>query len=402
MVARYRSQINHYPPASITGYTVMPEYNIRQPYWDDWSAAQYSKHICSDQTNPGPPYKTGGPLYIEHYKGPEIWTNGVWGSHNVTGGWCGYEGWHWVSLGIANPGPPSWGPWDNSDLNTLGTTAWHKFKPGKPSADLGVMIAEMRDLPKMWKQAKDGVDFFRRGGNIPSPKNAANGFLSYNFGWAPFVKDLQKLYNTSQTVDSRLNRLRKYNGRWERRGGVVKEDMEQMSYQTTGGMLPAPPLDPIEPVSIVEEVGTRIWFTAKFKYYIQNFDSPFTDARLRMRQFGLTSLPSVLWELMPWSWLIDWASNVGDLVSNLDNIDGLVAADAYVMRTNYATKSASVTQTYTGWGFFPTVTFSASNFVRWETKSRSQASPFGFGMSDCDFSLRQWAILAALGIQRAL
>jgi hypothetical protein len=35
-----------------------------------------------------------------------------------------------------------------------------------------------------------------------------------------------------------------------------------------------------------------------------------------------------------------------------------------------------------------------------ERKERIKATPFGFGLVDSDFTNRQWAILAALGITR--
>jgi hypothetical protein len=37
-----------------------------------------------------------------------------------------------------------------------------------------------------------------------------------------------------------------------------------------------------------------------------------------------------------------------------------------------------------------------------ETKSRAQASPFGFGLTPGAFTPQQWAILAALGMSQGL
>jgi hypothetical protein len=113
--------------------------------------------------------------------------------------------------------------------------------------------------------------------------------------------------------------------------------------------------------------------------------------------FGLKPSPSVLWEIIPWSWLIDWCSNVGDVIDNLSAraLDNLAAKYAYVMGTKKQEVTLiSVADFYNG----PQTETWSGTFTR---KLRQEASPFGFDLSSDMFSARQWSILAALGISRS-
>ena len=126
-----------------------------------------------------------------------------------------------------------------------------------------------------------------------------------------------------------------------------------------------------------------------------------------MALFGLNPTPSLLWEVLPWSWLIDWFSNVGDVVSNMSSnaVDNLVAHYAYVMRTQ------TVQTTYTAYYKCDTGTTGAYKCSGGEgtctatkltvTKSRAKATPYGFGVSFGGLSAYQVSILGALGMSRS-
>jgi hypothetical protein len=113
----------------------------------------------------------------------------------------------------------------------------------------------------------------------------------------------------------------------------------------------------------------------------------------------LNLTPEVVWELLPWSWLIDWYSNVGDLLLNIvqQPDENRAARDAFLMRTtelNLVLNSIADFKVTLGGPFHDTWT------VRITRKERVEASPFGFGLVGDDFSARQWSILAALGLSR--
>jgi hypothetical protein len=122
---------------------------------------------------------------------------------------------------------------------------------------------------------------------------------------------------------------------------------------------------------------------------------------------------------MPYSWLIDWFSNVGDVVSNMsmNAVDNLVTNYSFVMRRESWEQSASVITWHEkrdDFGGSPPSKSSSSlgswwkahrgsysSTERWEIKSRvGGGNPFGLDVSLPSLSGRQLAILAALGISR--
>jgi hypothetical protein len=114
---------------------------------------------------------------------------------------------------------------------------------------------------------------------------------------------------------------------------------------------------------------------------------------------GSRITPETLWNLTPWSWLVDWVFNIGDVLSNLSAFsnDGLVMRRGYVMRHENLTHDYTLTGIRFMNGYNPGMIYQRFST---ETKIRRSASPYGFSASWPDFSPRQLAILAALGITR--
>jgi hypothetical protein len=120
--------------------------------------------------------------------------------------------------------------------------------------------------------------------------------------------------------------------------------------------------------------------------------------------YGLELTPETLWNLAPWSWLVDWFANVGPILSNVSAFqsDNLVLKYGYVME--------NVTRTYARTNWMGVVNPSTTVYVNHparvydkffvETKTRVKATPYGFGLNTTAFTDRQWTILGALGLTR--
>jgi len=145
------------------------------------------------------------------------------------------------------------------------------------------------------------------------------------------------------------------------------------------------------------------WFSGAYTYYfgdVNNMDQINVWARDADKILGLGITPEVIWNAAPWSWLLDWFTNVGTNVTNWTNFsqDGLVLRYGYLMRTFKSTHVHSAD----GVRFYNdrrpgTVT------LKYEvlSKERVKATPFGFGSNPNTWSARQWAILASLGMTRS-
>jgi hypothetical protein len=118
------------------------------------------------------------------------------------------------------------------------------------------------------------------------------------------------------------------------------------------------------------------------------------------RLYGLRPGVDTLYQLTPWSWLVDYFSNLGDNIENLNAriADGLVMPYAYVM-----SETTVRTTTSLDFGVWNGSVFQPERLVDTVTttsKKRLGASPFGFGLLGKDLSAKQWSILAALGLAR--
>jgi hypothetical protein len=114
--------------------------------------------------------------------------------------------------------------------------------------------------------------------------------------------------------------------------------------------------------------------------------------------------PAVLWELAPWSWLVDWVINIGGSLSSAETAlsNRILSSYAYAMETVERKHFVDLTNIrpksyftiYDGPGSFSrvyTTTF----------KRRIRASPFGFVANpDLSLSAGQWGILTALGFTK--
>lgn len=366
---------------------------------------------CADELHPGPPYLEGGPLDIIKYETnqyePKV-------DVSVSKGFWKRIGPHlpaiWPSSHLGVPTSPAglieadWG-----DGSQYGAKGWNKFRPTHSGAEIGVFLGEFREVPRMLMTSAKGFAALWRGmGGWKKgfgPKSVANHWLNTQFGWRPFLNDLRQFYTSCLNFDKAIKQLRRDNGRWVRRGGTVSTDSwTSVPIDDQGvniGLYPAGPTAvyqaPYGSRKLVIQYDQRVWFKGSFRYWIPGKpDSWQWKARAVAQIFGLQPNPSLVWELTPWSWLIDWVSDAGDAVANLSSIlfDNLSAKYAYIM--THTQKRA----TFTGGANFVSGKRSADWYAQVERKQRSVGSPFGFGLSPGDFSARQWSILAALGLTR--
>lgn len=395
---------------------------------------------CWDEKHPGPPYKKDGPFlkttsFAPWYSMSETvkkrFPRGAnpksyfeyAGSFNLTS--MTFAGSGFTSNDFSSHGAEGAYDEDYADGSEYGPEAWNKARPEIQKADGAVFTGEAREIPGM---LGGSAKFFRdtwksMGGDMTSPfmqpKRVADEFLNQQFGWRPFLGDLSKFHDTFVNTDKYLNQIWRDNNQWiRRRRTLFRKLSEPNHYSRTYAPLTSPYFDLSHLLTprMVDGKSCRgltdfyhqsfdsVWFSAFFRYYLSQFDSgkrwfntPYGEVNRLLTLYGFRISPSVLWNLTPWTWLADWVSNAGDNIDNLSamTIDNLVARNACIMRRRSESFTAIVKV------FWPErdISFNTTFYVM--TKSRRTASPFGFDLDWGDFSLRQLAILGALGISRA-
>jgi hypothetical protein len=294
-------------------------------------------------------------------------------------------------------GYPILGPVSNLALSGYGNTARSRIDPANPNGNLLVAIGELFNdgLPTItgaqtWKtRAKEA-------------RAAGHEYLNVEFGWKPLVSDIRATALNVKSAAQLLRQREKNLARPLRRRYHFPTIHDESTSVFASNVWP-------EPAGSVSQFGSSagkgdvlkssildwdVWFSGSFTYYV----SPGSySSRLLMYEaqadalLGTRLTPETVWNLAPWSWAIDWHVDFGAMLGNISRmiLDGSVMWYGYVM----SRQVRQDTYSHTSWPISMTL-----NKV---IKQRAMATPFGFGLDpDTDYSARQIAIIAALGITR--
>jgi len=273
------------------------------------------------------------------------------------------------------------------------------MKPTEPEFQFLNAAYELRELPGMLRQR------FLQG---PGLHKIGDFYLALEFGWKPLLHDVRSLVDFQRRAQKRLKQLLRDNGKPVRRA-IMLSDTATSPVITSGSLYAA-----LQPVLVTQYYASqptwrqtewseeRIWASARFRYWLPGGPRDIAWRRKMLnRLFGLTPTPQVIYNAIPWTWLIDWFSNLGDLIGNLDNgvADRLAADYNYVMRERHNYRE------YYAQGKFrdpagKTFAVSASALSDQLRLTRVVGGPFEPSVLEKDLNGRQLAILGAMGLSR--
>lgn len=303
----------------------------------------------------------------------------------------------------------------DSVLKALGSEAIANVKPTNSIADLSTFLGEvMREgLPALAGATlfkPDKVLEPKKGLKIRDDlKNLSGEHLNYQFGWLPIMSDMQAFAEALAHVKEVYNQYLRDSGRVVRRRYVfptiTQESVTQLGTNQRAKIAVSTSdlLTPLAEGKIVrvDKTTRRRWFSGAFTYYMPPLDSRgFIEhyGSIADKLLGTTIDPSTIWNLAPWSWAIDWFSNIGDVLDNVSDYanDGLVLRWGYMMETTIIERTFNLVGPSGYVGNPP----ASPVVVRYVAKRRVKANPFGFGITWQGLSPRQISILTALGISR--
>lgn len=297
------------------------------------------------------------------------------------------------------------------NLKEVGASFIRNTIPTRPVAALTAFLGELREgLPRLV-----GVALAKQ----RAIKSVGGEYLNVTFGWKPLASDIQKLARSVRRGNALVRQLERDSGRNVRRKRAGRWETESKDFGTSNMncWLPSfdrPPYDVtnqylLSPrqvrVQVFDNVRSRSWFAGAYTYHWSTGD----DLLGRLDEFerqanyllGTRLTPDTIWQLTPWSWLFDWFANMGTILGNAEAFteDSLVLRYGYLMHEIHATRyliSAPVpTNTWEG--------RSAPVLITYESviKTRTRATPYGFGLDVGNFSPSKWAILGALGMSKS-
>ncbi len=281
-----------------------------------------------------------------------------------------------------------------NQMTTWGATAVNRTIPIAPPVSVANTLGELKEgLPSLSLKA------LRRG-------NIGGEYLNYTFGIAPTVSDFQAYKDANRKAEKILSQWKRDSGRRIRRRYQFPEEITTKVESRTGyptgarvGLNANLYSGTGNTLTITTTTTRNVWFSGAYQYYIPDVAN---DLLAPLREFdrvyGAVPTLSTAWELTPFSWLLDWETNMGDVISNISLLgkDGLVLTYGYIMcHSQVVTEYVWKGEVYHGTGKFPQ-TF--RSVVISDIKQREAANPYGLGWTIESLSKKQIAILAALGL----
>jgi hypothetical protein len=208
-----------------------------------------------------------------------------------------------------------------------------RTNPSRPEVAMPNFIFELKDIPELLHLK--GLEFekeprFINLSRVPKHKNSV---AERYFGWNLLFQDLGRLLNFTDQVNRRVKELKAlYTKRGLRR---VRTVFTGQAAQTSG-------LQVFQSFNawvdgwIETHTSVKTWATCKWQPDypdIPSADELLWTARRVVHgwDFSSNGIGSILWEAVPWSWLGDYMSDVGDFFNAHRNAVGATAIDGCVM-----------------------------------------------------------------------
>lgn len=331
---------------------------------------------------------------------------------------CGYELHDSQTAAImpVNPTTVTFPPTAMSNDSTLaaaGTTAIARCAPSNSVASLATALIELyrEGLPNIigssfWEARTRGI---REGSS-----SLGSEHLNVQFGLLPLLSDVRAVSRGVLNFDKLYKQYVRDSGKRVRRRYSFPPTINT-SEVTIASNVTARKISNIDFLSwylagvtgrgdVIRRRETTInrWFSGAFTYHLPELEGgPLAFLDRAVNLLGLELDAETLWNVSPWSWAVDWFTNVGDVIHNVSawSDDGLVLVYGYIMEHTIVRDIYRWTGTSTRWkpgGLYPETLVLVT-----ESKVRRRATPFGFGLTMSGLTTRQKAIVAALGLSRA-
>jgi hypothetical protein len=196
-------------------------------------------------------------------------------------------------------------------------------------------VAELKDLPKSILSLKRTIENFNRQIGILSPKDHANlrkylnqrgsrdipgEYVSYHFGWRQIYNDVMDLLAKPIRATNEVNRLMRRSGQ-----PTTFRTISKFAGKTTN--------TPAFEYYFRIETGYGGTYATEHRRRHElrcvvnaTFDFPKLNVpkfkqQLFLHKLGVNPMPTDLYNLVPWSWLLDWFTGLGNYVEAIDIIN---------------------------------------------------------------------------------
>ena len=264
------------------------------------------------------------------------------------------------------------------DWAQLNAEAYLTMKPSLSSGfsltNFLVELKELKMLFSLWKRSKTLL------------QNAASAHLNWNFGWKPFIGDLITMHRKLVDMESTLLDYK------SKQGKTMVRHFEKRLPQETYNDVHAETSTYDRTISAKRNGVFHA--TMKFKYWVPKIDQEYAKIKGILDVLGLRITPSIVWELIPFSFVVDWFINVGDYLRSLetDFLESVVRIEDFCCSVKTEVTGKQIGQ-YDGYAKADLFYFTISEYVR--RRMLPEASDFGLAQTH-RYGKKQILLSAAL------
>lgn len=298
---------------------------------------------------------------------------------------------------------------------------FQSITPNRPDGAIFVALMELLrgDIPSFIGNLKRFTSVSGRSYKDYREAASAVGdqYLNSIFGWTPLVKEIQGILNVLITIDRMVyaesyRRKRSWEGPSSSSEGLYSHELGLNTQSRPGTVETVTGSRPLAPVSYTATSRTTIGENYRFSSRLSALSRPTSKtigfaekAEEILQRLGFVTSIAEVWELVPYSWLIDWVSNIGASLHNANvysPVRGKYTVDyAYVTTvTSRTTERIFRSGTISNGSPANFKVLRGKSFESSLTKSRDRATPFGFGTQLASITTGQFAILTALGLAK--
>lgn len=192
--------------------------------------------------------------------------------------------------------------------------------PNQEHVSIPNFIYELKDYPSMLKHAwRRAMELHRVSGAftmrqvmkyLRSGRSRGEDWLNYKFGWDPLYRDIEDLLEMQKWLDKRMKTFAQF----KKRGFIRKRSWLGNQQAVVAGTMNA---FRGENGLVTTTASSQHWVVSRWKVtdpFV--FEQPLVNQKEFWKQsLGLDFNVIALWNALPWSWMVDWFSNVGALIS---------------------------------------------------------------------------------------
>jgi hypothetical protein len=397
----------------------------RKRYIDDVQRAAFPAETATGSTSVDRVSKTdSGHLYASHktFRMPFV---GFLDYYRDSGTYYQGDIWSAVGNGFVNPSPYTFGfqttggglSVSNTDRQGMANRYFAMTAPDRNVGSLGVTLIELLrgDIPSLLK------NFHLKMSGLKSARNYfGSEALNIAFGWTPLIQEYFNIIKVGMNLErviyyESFRRKRQWEGpsrtdsnsRGRSLNPLLGPYSSAYTHLEQGDVLgpsSGPGMSYSSEYRLVESEdyhwSSKYTGLAKAGRRANSFSDQVMDVTKRM---GLVDDPQMLWDLTPYSWLVDWFTTMGDSLSNANvysPVRGKYNVDyAYLTTQRVHSEQETLIRPLSSSPYYRSLEIKRGTSVAMsQTRWRDRATPFGFGTQMGSLTASQFGILVALGL----